>query len=356
MKDDGVCRLCIGLMAFSIVSIWGCRKSETPVGPENGSYADQFDSLWTHFDREYCYFDYKNVDWKQSYDLFRPRVDTLSSNENFLVLCASMLEPLRDVHVYFSGPGNSYVPTYRRIYTPNWSTTLYAAYHQKYRSRQLDPGLGYAVIDSVVCIGITTWTSEGVSISDFDSILDSCRDMLGIVLDVRPNGGGNQNLALQVAGRFTTVPRAGSYYSVRSGPGHSDFTPPAPIWNQPRGWTWTKPVAVLTGPSCFSSNEGFISAMRAIPGVILIGDTTGGGSGNPRFYSLWAGWQYSVPQWVEYTADSAIIEWKGIAPDIEVPFLPSDFANGIDTVLEYAVRWVKEGAPNPAAEDIAVNR
>ena len=43
--------------------------------------------------------------------------------------------------------------------------------------------------------------------------------------------------------------------------------------------------------------------MREFPNVTLAGDTTVGASGNPAFYDLGGGWQYSVSRWIETTAN-----------------------------------------------------
>ena len=128
---------------------------------------------------------------------------------------------------------------------------------------------------------------------------------------------------------------------MRNGPQHTDLGPLTPIWVTPREWTWTKPVVVLIGRTCYSSSESFISAMRNIPGVTTIGDTTGGGCGNPKFYAFEDGWQYSVPQWIEYTADTSGIEWKGIPPDIYVKTTSADFLDGDDPVFDFSLSWLK---------------
>ncbi len=333
-------RNCFALFIF-ITAFSGCKKNDTIITPIQTEYTQDFETLWSHFDQEYCYFPMKNIDWNALHDRYRPEIDTVSSAESFVGICTAMLAPLRDGHVYFTAPDGSYHRTRVSPYHANYDMKVYQSLYQKYGGEFVDKGLGYAVVDSILCIGILSWLDDNFVVADFDRILDSCKAMHGIILDVRPNGGGDQNLALQVAGRFTSSTTIGSYWSVRNGPNHSDLTSPAPIKVSPRGWTWTKPVAVLSGRVCFSSCEGFISAMRNIPGITVIGDTTGGGSGNPKLYAFGNGWQYSVPQWIEYTADMKVIEWNGIAPDIYVKADSTDFAQGDDPVFDYALAWIK---------------
>jgi C-terminal processing protease CtpA/Prc len=44
-----------------------------------------------------------------------------------------------------------------------------------------------------------------------------------------------------------------------------------------------------------------------------------------------------VSRWIEYTADNQVIEDAGIAPRVLVPTGPSDFAQGRDRVLDWAL-------------------
>ncbi len=327
-------------------NFWGCKNDDNIVNTGSEQYVADFETLWNHFDKEYCYFPFKNIDWKQLHDLYLPSVEKASSAESFISICASMLAPLRDGHIYFIGPNGTYIPTHINSYPPNYDASVYQALFQQYNGVMVNSSTGYVVVDSILCVGIQSWLDAQFNISDFDNILDSNSDMHGVIIDVRANGGGNQNLALEVAGRFTSVATVGSYSQVRSGPLYTDLTPLHSIMVTPRGKTWKKPVVVLTGRKCFSSNEGFISAIENIPSVTTIGDTTGGGSGNPKFYSFSNGWQYTVPQWIEHTADKKIIEWNGIPPGIYVKADSLDFAKGDDPVFDYALNWIKEKVKN----------
>ena len=74
------------------------------------------------------------------------------------------------------------------------------------------------------------------------------------------------------------------------------------------------PVAVLTNRRTFSAAESFVLAMRTLPQVTLVGDTTGGGSGNPLFREMPNGWSLSVSRWLERAPDGTTHEGRGIGP------------------------------------------
>jgi C-terminal processing protease CtpA/Prc len=77
--------------------------------------------------------------------------------------------------------------------------------------------------------------------------------------------------------------------------------------------------------------------MRTLPHVTVIGDTTGGASGNPATYGLGNGWQFTVPRWIEYTPERLPIEGRGVAPHIAIRWTPGDYSDERDPLIDAAV-------------------
>jgi C-terminal processing protease CtpA/Prc len=77
--------------------------------------------------------------------------------------------------------------------------------------------------------------------------------------------------------------------------------------------------------------------MRELPNVRIVGDTTGGGTGNPSQHPLGEGWQYTVPRWIATTPDGIVIEDNGIPPDVPIRFDPADFSRRLDVTLDSAL-------------------
>jgi len=77
--------------------------------------------------------------------------------------------------------------------------------------------------------------------------------------------------------------------------------------------------------------------MRASSRAVVVGDTTGGGSGNPLARELPNGWIYQMSQWIQYDLNHTIIEDRGVIPDITVLSREQDRVLRRDRVIEAAV-------------------
>ena len=291
--------------------------------------------MWTTFDRNYSYFDYKRIDWNALKAEFAPRVAGVTETQ-LVMLVQEMLGRLHDQHVVLTN-GSTTRRTYEPDYSFNWDSSVWQQYLAR-GNAQVRGGAVSAVFNGIPYIAVPSWTASRISVSDLDTFLDAFRDRPALILDVRMNAGGNDQPAFDFAGRFATSTTTAGFVQFRNGPGHSDFTPRQARTFSPRGsFQFTRPVLLLIGRFCASSNESFIAAMQQLPQVTLVGDTTGGATANPQTFMLGGGWSYSVSRWIEYTASGQVIEDQGIAPSIAVPASAGDFQSGRDPVLDFAI-------------------
>jgi C-terminal processing protease CtpA/Prc len=301
--------------------------------------AGAFTRYWAQFDSTYTYFDYKRVDWTALRAQFAAQATSAPTYDALVEVLRTMVGPLRDGHVKFITPSGVTLMTWQNPRASNWDAATWRAYAARANWVQVARDLGYGSFGDVGYIAIGSWNSAAFDVAQLDSVLEHVRNYSALIIDVRPNEGGDDALALPMAARFIREETITEYTQHRAGPSHSDMSPLTARRVSPRGpWRYDKPVLLLIGSASASSNESFVAAMKTAPQVTTLGDTTAGSSGNPRQFSLGGGWSFTVPQWIAYTRDMRVIEWNGIAPDIVVPFRPESWALLRDDVLDEAIR------------------
>ena len=195
--------------------------------------------------------------------------------------------------------------------------------------------------DGVTYILIGGWPGgRGSDLEPAFEAIKTADPAKGIVIDVRPNGGGDELLARQVAGCFVDGRKVYSKNDIRQngkfvGPFDRAFDPAK---DRP---AYRGKVAVLMGPACMSSNESFLMMMKQVPGCTLVGDRSYGSSGNPKPHDLGNGVTVYLPSWRDMQPDGTLLEGQGIAPDVEVKATAKDLADA-DPVLEAALKVLRK--------------
>ena len=329
-----------GLAAIALAAACaGCSDSVLGPGPATDR-ASLFDEVWREFDLHYSFFQLKDIDWNAIGAQYRPQALAATSDIDFAVVMSHMLAELHDPHVSLTpfGTGSTmrYVSPYdtasmfytRAATVSNYVTASATTKGGHIQYGRIAPDVGYAVIASFMGDG---WDGE------MDEVLSQLAGVRAMIIDVRNNNGGNRNLAIDVAGRFTDRTQTFGYIRLRNGPGHGDFTDYIPANVSPRGSRkFSGPVFVLSNRHDFSSAEDFILAMRGTGFSTIGGDTTAGVTGGPLARELPNGWTYELSQWIEYTKDKKAFEGIGLAPDVVVTSNATFAGAGADPALERA--------------------
>lgn len=299
-----------------------------------------YNTVWQDFDRYYSFFDVKHIDWADVDRRYRARARAAASDAQLASVIGDMFKEVRDPHVLLFVPPASFyesVPmmAIHSYFDPRTIFTNYVTNSQMSPSRNMrfgtvDPEVGY------VWIG----TFEGRDWSaELDDILHSLTGVKSIILDVRNNGGGVSNTADELAGRFFEARTTVAWVRYRNGPKHGDFGPDRRMDVEPLGASrFAGRVVVLTNRRIMSAAEHFVLAMRSRPECISVGDTTIGAMGNPFIRELANGWQYRVPQWIEFGPAHEVYEGTGLPPTIVVPHSAADSVAGRDPQLEVAIQ------------------
>jgi C-terminal processing protease CtpA/Prc len=297
-----------------------------------------FDQLWAEFDGYYAFFELKQIDWRALYDDYRPHVGPGTAPEDLFKVMAEMLDNLHDGHVSLHAPFADHYYTAMFGRAPrNFDFTVV---QQRYltSANHTAQGLRYGLVAADVgYVWIPSFGGNNL-VDDFDHALAALGSVRGLIVDIRDNEGGSNENSTPMAERLADAKRAYRLIQYRNGPAHDDFTALRTDSIGPAGSVrFTGPVALLTNRHTFSAAEDFALALRTMPHVLSVGDTTGGGGGNPIARELANGWSYRIPRWIAYTPDTVSIEGVGLAPDTTVWITANDAAQTRDTILEVAL-------------------
>ncbi|MHB8163085.1 MAG: S41 family peptidase [Methanoregula sp.] len=174
----------------------------------------------------------------------------------------------------------------------------------------------------------------------------------GVVVDLRFNGGGDDNIASCFAGWFVDKP-VFYEYANQYDPGTRQFTITSEAWTQPRPNGYHGPVAVMVSPDTISSGEGLpmIFAQSGTGKIISWYGTNGAfGMNGPRAIMPLDQYLFfpdgaSLNQNRVIQVDSNASLTGGIAPQIRVPLNEDTVARamaGEDVQLTYAMQWLDE--------------
>ena len=314
--------------------LMGCIREENYANDPEGN----FEQLWKVIDEHYCFLEYKNIDWNKIHDEYKKLLSPTMSNDELFDVLSRMLFELQDGHVNLASASRvSFYDSWYQNHDWNFREDIVAKYLGRastdYRTSS---GMKYKILDDN--IGYIRYESfnNDVGEGNLDEALSYLSVCNGLIIDVRDNGGGKLSNSTRIAARFTNEKVLTSYICHKTGPGHSDFSAPAPIYLEPSSRIrWQKKAIVLTNRRCYSSTNDFVNNMQWLPNVTLIGDQTGGGSGLPFSSELPNGWIIRFSASPLFDKNKQHLEF-GIQPDISVNMLPEDELKGKDTLIERA--------------------
>ena len=90
----------------------------------------------------------------------------------------------------------------------NWDRSVWQQYLARANWTPWQSDSGDGVIDGVPYIAISGWNAGSIRTADFDTALERFRSAPPLIPDVRMNGGGGDQLAFEIAGRFATHDRS----------------------------------------------------------------------------------------------------------------------------------------------------
>lgn len=285
---------------------------------------DSFAILVGDMDRRYSYFIHKGIDWSALTERYRARAESAKDAESFAAVIGEMLAELKDAHVWISLPGQALRNTFSKQITPNFELEATLGLLREVQSFG-KTGLTGRTAQGYGYINVASLQEDETTFSRLAEALEGMLDAPGLIIDLRVNQGGSEERAQRLASMLADAERVYALSKFRAGPRHDDFTAPVERRIAPReGKTFVGPIAVLIGPGCISSGEGFAMMLQALPHARLLGQPTRGASGNPAPVALPNGVTVFYSRWVGMLPDGTPIEDRGVLPDVPVEHQPGD--------------------------------
>lgn len=313
----------------------------------NNTIPGNFAALVDIIDTKYCFLEEKDINWKERAELYKKELITPETTEmELFFICSSLLNELQDGHVNLTSRfSTSYYREWWSDYPQDFNLRTVEEYYLNFNWLTTN-GIMYAQLPGEIAYMYYPSFSYMVSETSLDYILAILYNSRGLIIDIRDNGGGALTNINTLVGRFIEEEITGGYIMHKTGPGHTDFSEPYPMKYKPAETgrvKWPGEVVVLTNRSCFSAANNFVSVMKELPQVKIVGAKTGGGGGLPFTSELPNGWSIRFSACPILNSQGEIIE-NGIDPTegCEVHASEEELAEGKDAILDFAIELLKD--------------
>lgn len=358
-----------------------------------------FDLFWQTFNELYVSFYESNINWQEVELEFRSKLQLLQNEDDLAVLFAQMIERIQDGHnivikteltadfdesmranlakgattIYnyslkptyvqrlteeyaqansidmplsYSATldANAYIEAQLDLYYANIfnlaTTDVHVSGNDHFIWTTLENNIGYILInqmDGYTDSFLDLAADKSAAQAQINAALTDLQDTQAIVIDVRLNEGGFDEIGLVYISRFLREPTA--LYSKRAGPiEKNELT--LDVWLEPSGeWQYLKPVVVLTSETTFSGAEVFALGMRERANTTLIGERSGGGFSDILLKRVSANIAFGLSNEVYTSSRGEWFERVGVPVDYQANMpTKAERESGVDPILQQALQ------------------
>lgn len=313
-----------------------------------------FSVFWQEVDKKYSLFKRKNIDWNEVRARYEPLLTEKTNSAVLFEILKKSLSEFRDGHVYLSTPTNVFrYKDFFLDYYPNFNPVVIRRNYLGRDERVFGGVLPTRILrgknssENLIGPAILYLRYSSFTTPIYNSILKILANYIkslkvcGLIIDIRNNTGGNLDNAQTLAGFLSKENFTAGYIKFKTGPGHEDFSDFAEIKSNAETHLDNLPVIVLTDRLVYSAANFFAGAVRGLPNVTLLGDTTGGGGGMPYSNQLPNNWEFSISVNELFDPDKKPLEY-GVTPHISARLrFDQEKDNLIDTSYVILSRQLK---------------
>ncbi|MDB4292027.1 S41 family peptidase [Maribacter sp.] len=361
-----------------------------------------FEVLWNTFKDHYAYFELRNVDPEKMYAEYRPKITSETTDAELFLVLNEMLESFDDGHIGIEA-SDEVEEAAQKLYEEKQATIANEEEVNEESQRQLrnyevaaevakkyipegtyvkngnlrwgilNNNVGYLQMNQMMGMadyGISDTLSyrdhwmayfekletvendnedelRGVHQS-LDAIFEDLSGTDALIIDVRFNGGGKDEVGMAVLERINDKERI---VFTKKGKMGDDFTPINRVAQPGSDDPYSKPVFLLIGPESASATEIMALSAMSLPEITSVGSRTEGVFSDILDRSLPNGWEFGLSSEVYQDLEGKNYESLGIPPDIEIGYerdtqkflqkVMDDLTTKGDEAIEKAIEVIK---------------
>jgi len=255
-------------------------------------------------------------------------------------------DSMAKLHSHFLFRGNKEKPIHLELLNTDGRSRKETVFRQPNEGLFKAPGeYRFEILEGNIAYLFIHTFNEADVLDYYKKIMPEIMQTNALIVDIRKNGGGNSNYGFELIGyltdqpfyqavnikrTYTPVERAWGNVPDKLDITHYDWKPHQDI-------VYNKPVALLIGPDTYSAAEDFTVGFKSISRGTIIGQATGGSTGQPLFFQLPLGGMGFVCAKRDLLSDGQEFVGRGIQPDIAVSYSYENFINGKDEAIEKAL-------------------
>ena len=327
----------------------------------------------------YAYFDLYGVNWSERVGNAKSKVSDEMTDETLFELFTSMLEGINDAHLFLAAeidgqeqlfsPGRSRIlrgkldeafskqqtideaRAFRRDWFRQHKENIVAKVLTQQKHTDYDDQVLWGKIGNIGYINVLGMRlfAKNEMIDDeilhakkaFTEVFNELKDTKALIIDVTTNSGGHEEISLLLAGYFTDKKIEVYSKQVKGVSESKQYMTVTPNHEVYRG-----NVYLVTSDHTVSAAENFVMAMKVLPQVIHVGDTTRGAFSDVLDKELPNGWQIGLSNEEYFDLKGQNHEGKGLVPEVQIGiFSRADIFESHASALQDIIQFVhsKEG-------------
>lgn len=168
--------------------------------------------------------------------------------------------------------------------------------------------------------------------------IESMKDAPGIIIDLRGNEGGDDEIGIAMANALFTEKTQLMVTKTRKG---DDFY----YKTKANKNAYTGKVVILTDELSGSASEQFAAGMQETGRAFVIGKTTAGEDMDADVKKLPNGAYLIYPAGQPRTPKGVVIEGRGVIPNLEISLTRASLLSGKDAQIEAAIEYITNMRP-----------